>query len=275
VKSALKHRTVLLIVSAVILLGAAQLTSYEIELWNSPEAIIIAAASDLKFAFEELGAAFEAETGTQIIFKFGSSGLLASEIEGGAPYDVYASANKEFVTRLVEEERLIEDTARLYANGRIVLVSRTDGDFIPVKPEDLTDSRIRIVAIANPAHAPYGVAAKEALENSGVWLGVQDNLVYGKNILDTLELVQMGEADAGIVAYSLIPENKDLSSDLTFTPIDDDSYTFLEQTIGVVSYSHKQESAVAFIGFATSAEGRSILEKHGFIVPDEIESRLK
>lgn len=261
----MKAKITLTVVLLMLLLGVSHLTSYE--LWRESESISVAAASDLQYAFTELGERFENDTGTHVIFKYGSSGLLASEIEGGAPFDVYGSANKAFTLDLVDKDRLIEDSTRLYSNGRIVLATRRNSTFKPVILEDLRDKRIVKIAIANPSHAPYGIAGREALVNSGVWEDVKGKLIYGKNVRDTLELVEMGEADAGIVALSLVVNGADHGVHVDYYPIDMELYNPLEQTMGVVQGTLKEKSARAFIGYVTSPEGQEILERYGFSVP--------
>ena len=128
----------------------------------------MAAASDLTRAFEDLGKAFENKTHITPVFTFGSSGLLAKQIEQGAPFYLFAAANKEYADEVVASGRCDAGTLRPYARGRIV-VWCPSGVQAPTKLADLADPRFKRIAIANPEHAPYGRAAKQALEKEGIW----------------------------------------------------------------------------------------------------------
>ena len=164
----------------------------------------VAAASDLRFALEELSRLFERQRAVPVRLTFGSSGQLAAQIEQGAPFSIFFSANEGFVRSLAEKGHIDRTSIQLYAIGRIALWVRNES------PLDLSrglsvllDERIRFVAIANPEHAPYGQAAVQAMRASGLMARVQPRLVLGENISQTLQFVQTGNADIGIVALSL------------------------------------------------------------------------
>ena len=142
--------------------------------------IIIAAAADLQFAFQDIAEIYEQETGQQVRLVFGSTGLLTQQIEHGAPYDLIAAANQEYVDRLLGQDLVLPDSVELYARGRIVLAVNRQTGLALDKLEDLLEADIRHIAIANPQHAPYGVAAMQALQTSGLWEQVQDKLYWGK-----------------------------------------------------------------------------------------------
>lgn len=226
--------------------------------------LTVAAASDLQVAFTEVGALFEDQTGHSVTFSFGSSGNLATQIENGAPFDVYAAANVDFVDGLVEQGFVDGETQRLYGIGHIVLASSVASGMTVEDLSGLLDPDIRHVAIANPEHAPYGMAAREALINAGIWDEIQPKLVYGENIRQTLQFVQTGNAEVGIVALSIadVPE-------ITWTMIDESLHEPLLQSIGVVSDTPNADVAVQFVHFVTGPEGREILATYGFSPPDQ------
>jgi molybdate transport system substrate-binding protein len=151
---------------------------------NKPAAetteIKVAAASDLMFAFKDVGDAFEKQTGKHVTFSFGSSGNLAKQIANGAPFDVFAAANAAFVDEAVTAGACDGATKAMYARGRIVVWTKTGGPAAPASLADLEDERFKKIAIANPEHAPYGKAAKQALEKLGIWDAVRPKIVFGR-----------------------------------------------------------------------------------------------
>lgn len=228
------------------------------------EELTVAAAADLQVAFTEMGTAFEQQTGTKVTFSFGSTGNLSTQIEEGAPFDALAAANVAYVDDLISKGKIDADSKRLYAIGRIVLASNTEAGADVQDLQGLLDPAIERIAIANPEHAPYGLAAKEALISAGIWDQLQPKLVLGENIRQTLQYVQTGDAEAGIVALSIadVPE-------ITHVLIDDSLHNPLIQAIGVVADSPHKQAAADFIAFVTGAEGRAILERYGFGLPEQ------
>lgn len=226
--------------------------------------LTVAAAADLQFAFTEIGALYEQETGNKVIFSFGSTGQLAQQIENGAPFDLFAAANISFVDDLAEKNLVLPDTVALYARGRIVLAVNKDSGVSAVTLEDLLSDDITHIAIANPEHAPYGIAAKEALISAGVWDQLEDKIVYGENVRQTLQFVQTGDAQVGIVALSVanVPE-------ITWTLIDDSLHNPLNQALGVVASSQHADAAREFAEFINGEMGRPIMQKYGFVLPSE------
>lgn len=220
----------------------------------------VAAASDLSFALREMARGFEKETGVRPVISFGSTGLLARQIEEGAPFDIFLAADLESVKALASAGLLLKDTIAVYARGRLALVvNRGSG----VKAEgigDLARPEIKRVAIANPAHAPYGKAAVEAVRNSGLWEAVKDKLVYGENIRQALQFVETGDAEAGIVALSIadVP-------DAVYFVIPDRLHRPIDQAAAVAAGAKNGKGARDFIRFLQGPEGRAILEKYRFI----------
>lgn len=223
----------------------------------------VAAAADLQFAFSEIGALFEQRTGEKVVFSFGSTGNLARQIENGAPFDLFAAANEAFVEQLEQQNLLVPGTRRLYAIGRIVLASNRKSGIALAELNDLLDRRVRRVAIANPEHAPYGVAAKEALLKAGLWKKLLPKLVLGENIRQTLQFIQTGNAEAGIVALSVaeVPE-------ISYRLIDDRMHSPLRQALAVLKGTPHEKTARRFVRFVNGPEGRSIMRRYGFEPPE-------
>jgi len=227
-------------------------------------AITVYAASDLDMAFREIKPIFEKATGTRVTLVMGSTGNLAKQIEHGAPADVFFAANASFVDDLQTAGAVIPQTRALYAQGRIVLATPTKSTVVVRELADLLKPEVRRVAIANPAHAPYGRAAQEALESAGVWERLKPKLVYGENIRHTLQFVETGAVEAGIVALSVagVPE-------VRYVPIDPKLHKPLNQVAAVVKRSARPELGVAFIQFLNGPEGRPIMKRYGFFLPGE------
>jgi molybdate transport system substrate-binding protein len=226
--------------------------------------LTVAAATDLIIAFKEIGKLYEKTTNTKLNLIFSSSGTAREQIENGAPYDVYASANIKFVDDLINKDKIIADTKELYAIGRVGIATIV-GSSLPVKEvSDLLKPEYKKIAMANPEHAPYGLAAKEALESLGLWEKLKDKMVYGKDIQDTLMLVKSGNVEAGFISLSVV--NKE---EVNFLLMDDKLHKPLKQAIAVVKDTKHEELARDFIKFVNGEQGREIMKKYGFVLPGE------
>ena len=248
----------------LLLLGVGMLvTSTSCGGSGRPE-LTVAAAADLQFAFTDIGALFEEECGCKVTFVFGSSGNLAAQIESGLPVDIFASADIAYVDGLREKGLILEDTQQLYAVGRIVLAVNKDSGLQVESLRDLLKPGVTKVAIANPDHAPYGIAARQALESEGIWDELKPRLVYGENVRQALQYVQTGDAPAGIVALSVadVPE-------ISYTLIDDSLHQPLRQSLAVLRRTGEEQLARDFIAFVNGPEGRPIMKKYGFVLPGE------
>ncbi|HYQ42653.1 MAG TPA: molybdate ABC transporter substrate-binding protein, partial [Polyangiaceae bacterium] len=169
-----------------------------------PEPLRVAAAADLAHAFAELAPAFSAQTSppTDLKLTLGATGLLARQLTQGAPFDLFLAANVSYVEQVVKAGACDASTVQSYARGRLVIWSKGAGG-AELTPTSLADARFKHIAIANPDHAPYGKAARDALTRAGVWSKVSERMVYGENVQQTFELAQSGNADVAIVGLSL------------------------------------------------------------------------
>lgn len=232
------------------------------------QSLLVAAASDLRPAFEEIAARFTATTGHEIVFDFGSSGQLAQRIIEGAPVDIYASASVSYVEEVLASGRGDPATKATYAVGRIVIWSRTEEWNEWQTLEDLAaDPDVRFLAIANPDHAPYGLAARQALESAGLWEELESKLVFGENISDTRRLADSGDADAALIALSLAIAAGDRGE---WTLVDEALHETLEQALVVITEDpERQPAAAAFAEFVNGSQGREVMTRHGFVLADE------
>ncbi len=219
--------------------------------------LLVAAAADLAPAEGSLRVAFRQATGAELAFVLASSGMLARQIDQGAPYDAYLSANEVFIEDLAKSGRLIPGSVRVYALGRIGLWSK---DQRIRSVADLADAHLRHVAIPNPAHAPYGMAAREALKNRGLWSVLEPKLVYGDNVLQAFQFASSGNAEAVITSWTLL-FNKGgiLLSDSWHQPI--------RQAGGVVARSRQASLALRFLDFLTEEKGAKVRGQYGLFPP--------
>jgi molybdate transport system substrate-binding protein len=227
----------------------------------------VAAAADLQFAMKELAKTFERQTGTKIEVTYGSSGNFFSQIQNGAPFDLFFSADIEYPRKL-EAARLAEPgTLYEYAVGRIVIWMPADAkvDVSKVGWNALLDASVQKIAIANPEHAPYGRAAVAALQKAGIYDRVKAKLVYGENISQAAHFVQSGNAQAGIVAMSLALSPA--MSDGKRWEIPDENYEPIQQGAVVLKSARNKNGALAFLEYVRSKTGKATLEKCGFRVP--------
>jgi molybdate transport system substrate-binding protein len=227
----------------------------------------VAAASDLKFAFDELKPLFErAHPQHKLELIMGSSGKFMQQIENGAPFDIFFSADVEFPKRLVASGKAVAPVTT-YAFGRIVLWSaKVDASRLTL--QDLGRPDLRKIAIAAPDHAPYGARAKEALQASGMWPTVEPKLVYGENISHTAQLVDKRAAEVGIIALSLAL-NESLRKAGPYALIPQDLHSPLEQAYVVTAYGKNNAAAHAFADFMRSPQARKVMAHYGFLLPGE------
>lgn len=233
------------------------------------EPIRVAAAADLMLAFEELGKAFAKQTGRRVTFSFGSTGLLAKQVREGAPFDVFAAANVSYVDEVVSAGACDGATKTPYARGRIAIWTKRGGIVPPARVEDLADPRFTRVAIANPEHAPYGQAAKQALQKTGAWSKVGARLVLGENVRQTLQFAETGNVEAAIVALALVVNDKDND----WLLVDESLHRPIDQALVVCAKGARREGGEAFARFVSSEQGRAVMRRFGFLLPGEMLTR--
>lgn len=221
--------------------------------------LTVAAASDLTPAFEELGRAFESTYKTKVVFVFGSTGLLTKQIENGAPMDLFAAASMSYIDELDQKGLIISDSKAIYARGRITLWTPADSNLRLEGIKDLARPEVMRIAIANPDHAPYGLAARQALESAGIWDAVKPKLVYGDNIRQTLQYAQTGNVDVAIVALSLSTQSRG-----RWSLIPEELHKPLDQGLAIIKTTKKEKDARAFAAFLAGPQGQAIMKKYGF-----------
>jgi molybdate transport system substrate-binding protein len=227
------------------------------------EPLKVAAAADLTFAFQDMGAEFEKRTGEKVIFSFGATGLLEKQIAEGAPFDVFAAGDVAFVDDAIQSGACLPDSKALYATGQLALV--LGKDVAGAKGvADLVDARIAKIAIANPEHAPYGRAAKQALERAGVWEQTRARLVYGENVRQALQFVESGNAAAAIVALSLV-KGQEGADVLPYVDVPAALHDPIVQALVVCTHGKAGVLAAAkFATYVQSSDGRALLARYGF-----------
>lgn len=244
----------------LVLLALLLLTSSA----QAGEAIRIAAASDLRYALDEIIEVFgRAQPDTNIEVVYGSSGKMTTQIINGAPYDIFFAADIAYPKKLKQQGMTATEPA-VYAIGRIVIWSNSL-DAAELTLGDLTSDTIRRIAIAQPSHAPYGLRAKEAIQSAGVWEAVQHKLVFGENIARTAQMTQSGAAQVGIIALSLakIPPLAKHGHHL----IDDALHDPLTQGFVVTQVGAKKPQAHAFADFMAGDAAHTIMTRYGFLMP--------
>jgi len=231
---------------------------------------VVAAAADLQFALTEIAETFKTEAKREVRLTFGSSGNFFRQIEQGAPFQMFLSADEQFVLDLAAKGLTIGD-GTLYARGRIVIIAphgsplKVDGELADLKAA-LADGRLKKFAIANPEHAPYGRRAEEALRHIGVWEAIKDRLVYGENVAQAAQFATSGAAQGGIVAYSLAL-SPDVAKRGSYALIPEEWHQPLNQRM--VLLKGAGATAQFFYDFVRGPSARAIMRRYGFVLPGE------
>lgn len=231
------------------------------------EEITIAAASDLNFAFKEIVTEYEKSTGNHVKLTLGSSGNFYAQIQNGAPFDLYFSADIGYPKKLEEAGLTVPGSLYPYAVGRIVLwVSKGSHLNLSRGLEILGDPMIKKIAIANPKHAPYGRAAVAAMEHFKVYDQVKDRLILGENISQAAQFIESGACDAGIIALSLAlaPAMKAAGQ---YWEIPATAHAPLEQGAVILKQSKNPEAARQFLEFIKGTQGQEVMKRYGFTLP--------
>ena len=234
------------------------------------DAPVVAAASDLQFAVAEIAEAFKAETGAEVKLSFGSTGNFARQIREGAPFEIFMAADEQFILDLARDG-FTPDEGDLYAVGRLVVKAppgstlEPDGTLESLR-RALAEGRITRFAIANPDHAPYGMRAREALQHAGLWEEIQPFLVLGENVSQAAQFALSGNAEGGIIALSLslAPQLRDLG---TADLVPESFHEPLRQRMALLNGAGPV--AEAFYAYMKEPAARGIMERYGFVLPEE------
>lgn len=233
--------------------------------------LLIAAAADLKFALDDLVSVYEAaHPGHTVKPTYGSSGTLFAQIDNGAPFDLFLSADVKFPKQLIEHGKADKGSLFSYAIGHLVLWAAKESklDVARLGISTVLDPAVKKVAIANPKVAPYGAAAEAALQKLGVYEKVAPKLVLGENIAQTAQFVQSGAADLGLISLSLAlsPKMKDAGK---YWEVPGDAFPRLEQAGVICTGGANAAEARQFREFFKTAPAREVLRRYGFALPDE------
>lgn len=243
-------------------------------LWNSggfaDDAPVIAAASDLSYALVKISEQFTRETGQQIRVSFGSSGNLKRLVELGAPFEMFMSADENYVFQLAEQGHTV-DRGKIYALGRLVLFAPQGSALaqslnFAALSDLLTKGKVRKFAIANPRHAPYGRAAREALMNSHLWGEIENSLVFGESASQATLFAVSGATQGAIIPHSLAL-NPSISAKGSYHLIDKNLHSPLRQRM--VLLKGAGDTARQFYHYLQTDAVRETMQKFGFTVADE------
>ena len=223
------------------------------------EPLTVAAAADLSPLSEPIGALHHQTTGERLRFVIGSSGMLARQIEQGAPFDVYLSANARYVEELAKAGKIQPNSVTVYALGRLGIWAKK-GQIREAR--ELLRPEIRRVAMANPAHAPYGEAARDYLERAGIWAQIEPKIVYGENVRQAAQFAESGNADALVSSWTLVRPMKG-----TLVPASE--HAPIRQAGGVVATSKHAGEALRFLKMLSEPAARELFREHGFDLPVE------
>lgn len=251
------------LVAACLLL--ASLSGWAQETKNAPE-LVVAAAADLNSALQEIAERYEKTTGVKVKLSFGASGALTQQIQNGAPFDLFFSADMDYPRLLVTAGAADGASLYQYAVGKLVLWVPADSPLdVEHKGIDiLLDPAVKKIAIANPQHAPYGRAAEAALKHYGLYDKVSDRLVLGENISQAAQFVESGNAQAGFVAlaHAASPAMKGKGK---YWQVPAEAYPALAQGVVVLSQSQHKHEAAAFLEYVK--QSGDVLRKYGFTLP--------
>jgi molybdate transport system substrate-binding protein len=223
--------------------------------------VTVAAAANLNAVFRELGPQFETASGIHPVFSFGSTAQLSAQIEAGAPFDVFAAADVDHVEGLEKKGLMVKGTRAVYATGILALWVPPGKTLSISKPEDVTQPAVKVISLAKPELAPYGLAARETLQKLGIWSQVEPRIVYADNINMAKQYGTSGNADIVFTAYSLVMKEQG-----KVIQIDPKLHAPIDQALGIIAASKNQAAARAFAGYLLTGKGRDILRASGYRV---------
>lgn len=238
---------------------------------TSGEPVTVFAAADLRFALADVARLYREQGGDSLVLVFGSTGDLTTQIINGAPADLFFAANAQAIDSLASRSMIVDSTRRVYALGRLALIARCPTTRLvsqtagarcpaPARLEDVAAPTVQSIAIADPAHAPYGLAARQTLERAGLWKAVEQRIVLGANVSQAYQFVSTGNADVGLVALSLVARDTVLG----YTLVDASLHDPLRQTVAVMAASPHQAAAIRFLHFLETPAAREAMHGFGF-----------
>ncbi len=222
----------------------------------------IAAAANLTDVFNHLGPRFEADTGIHPVFSFASTAQLTHQIENAAPFDVFTAADSEHVAELEQKGLLAAGSRAVYARGVLALWIPSSSRAAVERIQDLTRPDVHIIAVAKPELAPYGQATVDTLQKLGIWEQVKPRVVYAENISMAKQYGQSKNADAVFTAYSLV-----LHEAGKIIQVDEALHKPIDQELGIVAKSNRQDDARKFVAFLLTGAGKVILASYGYQTP--------
>jgi molybdate transport system substrate-binding protein len=238
---------------------------------GAPE-LTVAAAADLSTALKEIGDSFKKKTGVTVKLSFGASGALTQQIQNGAPFDLFFSADMDYPRQLIASGAADSASLYQYAEGRLVLWVPTDStlDIEHQGMNILLDPSVNKIAIANPQHAPYGRAAVAALKHAGMYDRVADRLVLGESVSQAAQFAESGNAQAGFVAlaHAVAPG---MNGKGRYWEVPADAYPPLAQGLVLLSGSHHKTEARQFLEYIKSKEAGELFRKYGFTLPEKLD----
>lgn len=226
---------------------------------DSLDQITVVASSSFSRAFEELTKAYTTKNRAIVIMSYDATQNIAKQIENGAPFDVFVSADLEVIARLRTENLIVRESEKIFARGSLVLWLPPSSKLKISKLEDLSNSDITRIAIANPEIAPYGRAAVDVLKKMKLWEKVKDKVLYGQNVTQVKQYAETGNVDVAFVALAIVKDSQG-----TIIEVDEGFHQPLDNSIAIIKDSESKEAAQKFIDFVLSDEGKAILNKYGY-----------
>lgn len=266
----MKRRSGKRILTAVALLIALSSISSWTQEKKSQTELLVSAAADLNPALNEIAQQFEKKTGVRVKLSFAASGALTQQIQNGAPFDLFFSADMDYPRQLIAQRHAVNSSLYEYSLGKLVLwvLASSPLDVEHKGLEILLDSSVKRIALANPQHAPYGRAAVAALKHAGLYERVAGRFVMGENVSQAAQFAESGNAQAGFVAlaHALSPAIRNTGK---FWVVPADYYPPLEQGVVILTTSQHKKEAADFLEYVKRKDGSDVLRKYGFTLPHE------
>jgi molybdate transport system substrate-binding protein len=235
----------------------------EVEPETSGAPLRVAGAANLAKVMEEIVPRFEKESGAKVDFIPGSSGKIAAQIKEGAPFDLFMAANVKFADEAIASGECLSDSKRIYARGRVVMWTKDEAaGALPANLDGLVEGKYETIALAQPDQAPYGAAAKAALEKLGVWSKIEKRLIYGTNIEDTMKMAETGSAEVALIALSQAIKSKG-----KYVEIPEELHPPLDQALAVCKNGKQQALGVRFAEFIATPEIQELMKSYGYTIP--------